>query len=99
MESPLGPTSLGDIDFDSAKLHRQLELSKKAQEQFTDVPVVQVIRMLEPPVPNTHPGRATEQLSALKNVGFQMHQLSGGGAVWLAFSDATNTQQEVFSCC
>jgi len=100
VEAALGSTSLGEVDFDSAKLHRQLELSKKAVTQFTDVPVVQVIRMLEPPVPSSMPAeRQRNKTNDLKAVGFQQHGLSGGGAVWLAFSDIAKEKQDAFSCC
>lgn len=101
MCAPLGPVSLGECVFDSGKLLRQLEASKKAEREFTSVPVVQVVRMLAPPAPSTAPGAQSAQITQLKSLGFAPFTLSGGGAIWLSFADvATKPQGEGFpSCC
>jgi len=87
--APLGTVCIGQVSFDEMKLLRQFDVSRHAQKESSQVSVHQLIKMMA--VGND---ATKEQVRELKNLGFNSHALSDGGAVWLAFSEVDLHQQD-----
>lgn len=95
--APLGAVALGEVSFDERRLHRQFELSRRSQKEWSQVSVVQVVRMMA--TPGETPRLQADQANVLKGLGFASHNLSDGGSIWLAFCEMDSSNHESIGCC
>lgn len=79
--------SLASMTLDESALLREFETSAKIGKkmEWHSVPVTQVVRMLEQPT--ARPGEELNQMEDMMQIGFALHELTGGGALWLSFAE------------
>jgi len=96
-----GRATLATLNMDEGSLLHEFDTAKKVgkEMEFHTVPVTQVVRMLEQPPQNDAEDR--RQVRQLQELGFSLHRLQGGGAIWLAFSEIATNQSSGMQilCC
>lgn len=82
-----GQAKLGHVSFDEASIVNEFNMSLQVQDDspWHPVPVMQVVRMLEPP--GSTRSEEVTRVRELRNLGFTPHHLSDGGSLWLAFTE------------
>jgi len=95
----LGHVTLGHITFTEHRLRRQFERSRRAEEdrlgEREPIALQQVILSMRS---GASPVEEEALLRRMVDVGFAPHRLSEGGAVWLAFSEASDEQYGPCMC-
>jgi len=88
------------VSLDDSALERHFMLSREANPHVrrNSVPVMQIVQMSTPP-PRTV-AQEQQQIKQLKDLGFEQHRLTDGGAIWLAFHEqAEDAGLDEISCC